>query len=101
MVESAKDALARSNPWSADVRSNSEEAKPNLAAIQFKKIIKELCETKKMAAGALEKSKGNHTSHLEGPKKSKRKEMIELSDGSPTESVHFDGQHNDHEDHQD
>ncbi|KAI5344546.1 hypothetical protein L3X38_012423 [Prunus dulcis] len=54
-----------------------------------------------MAAEALEKSKGNHTSHLEGPKKSKRKEMIELSDGSSTESVYFDGQHNDHEDHQD
>ncbi|CAB4269364.1 unnamed protein product [Prunus armeniaca] len=62
MAESAQDASARSNPRFADIRSDSEEAEPSLATIQFKKIMKELRETRKMVAEALEKSKGNHTS---------------------------------------
>ncbi|CAL8992363.1 unnamed protein product [Prunus brigantina] len=101
MAESAQDASARSNPQSADIRSDSKEAEPSLAAIQFKKIMKELRETRKMATEALEKSKGNHSSQHEGPKRSKRKERIELFDGSSTKSTHSDGQHNDHEDHRD
>ncbi|VVA38591.1 PREDICTED: LOC110765692, partial [Prunus dulcis] len=73
--------------------------KPSLAAILFKKILKELRETKKMTTEALEKSKGKHMLHLEGLKGSKRKEMIELSYESSTESIYSDDQHNDHEDH--
>ncbi|CAB4264419.1 unnamed protein product [Prunus armeniaca] len=101
MAKSAQDSSVRSNPRSADIISNFEEAEPSLTAIQFKKIMKELREMRKMEAEALEKSKGNHTSQHEGPKGSKRKERIKLSDGSSTESTHYDGQHNNYEDYQD
>ncbi|KAI5352600.1 hypothetical protein L3X38_005491 [Prunus dulcis] len=77
------------------------EGEPSLAAIQLKRALKELRETKKMETKALEKFKGNYMSHPEGPKGIKRKDRTKLSDESFTRSIHSDDQHYDYEDNHD
>lgn len=76
IAKSAQGTLALSHSQSVDVKLNSQEGEPSLAAIQHKKIMKDLCETKKMTTEVLEKVKGQLYVVSGRPKGNKRKEMI-------------------------
>ncbi|CAB4275852.1 unnamed protein product [Prunus armeniaca] len=93
MIEPAQGTLntsipgnAMSTPRPGSARSNAQDGEPSLATIQLREIMKELCETRKVAEKALEKAQ--NTTCREGSKEGKWKQRHEIFEGDSSSNTH-------------